>query len=123
MLHFFVVARVWAAAVGDSGQVIGDNNARFLRESVVLYLDLMTTEGCHLCDEAVAVLQQVLVVGEAEVDLVDIVYDPELMNLYAERIPVLVQRGGGHELGWPFDGDQLRQFLDTLPQLPSPQGC
>ncbi|GAA0683929.1 glutaredoxin family protein [Marinobacterium maritimum] len=82
----------------------------------MLYLDLMTTEGCHLCDEAVVVLQQVLVAGQAEVDLVDIVYDPKLMDAYAERIPVLVERDGDRELGWPFDAQQLRQFLETLPQ-------
>ncbi len=82
----------------------------------MLYLDLMTTEGCHLCDEAVAVLQQVLVAGQAEVDLVDIVYDAELMERYAVRIPVLVARDSGQELGWPFDAPQLRQFLEALPQ-------
>ncbi len=82
----------------------------------MLYLDLMTTEGCHLCDEAVAVLQQVLVAGQAEIDLVDIVFDPELMQRYAVRIPVLVDRSTGQELGWPFNAQQLRQFLQALPQ-------
>ncbi|GAA0785885.1 glutaredoxin family protein [Marinobacterium sediminicola] len=81
----------------------------------MLYLDLMTTEGCHLCEDAIAVLQQVLVAGQAEVDLVDIVYEPKLMELYAERIPVLVDRGTGQELGWPFEAQQLRQFIDALP--------
>ena len=74
-------------------------------------LDLMTTEGCHLCDEAVAVLQQGLGADEAEVDLVDIVYDEALMQRYATRIPVLVDRLGGAELDWPFDGRMLVQFL------------
>lgn len=82
----------------------------------MVYLDLMTTEGCHLCDEAVAVLQQVLVAGEAEVDLVDIVFDSELLERYAVRIPVLVERGSGRELDWPFDAQRLRQFLGELPQ-------
>lgn len=82
----------------------------------MLYLDLMTTEGCHLCDHAVLVLQQVLAVGEAEIDLVDIVYDSGLLRRYETRIPVLVNRHGGAELGWPFDAAQLRQFLDSLPQ-------
>ncbi|MBV0931954.1 glutaredoxin family protein [Marinobacterium sp. A346] len=76
----------------------------------------MTTEGCHLCEDAIAVLQQGLVAGEAEVDLVDIVYEPSLLERYAERIPVLVERDGPAELGWPFDVDQLRQFMDALPQ-------
>ncbi|MBA4501926.1 glutaredoxin family protein [Marinobacterium sp. 3-1745] len=78
----------------------------------------MTTEGCHLCEDAIVVLQQVLLPGQAEVDLVDIVYDPKLMEEYAVRIPVLVERGGERELGWPFDAEQLRQFLQSLPQRP-----
>lgn len=82
----------------------------------MLKLDLMTTEGCHLCDLAIDVLQQVLVPGEAEVDLVDIVYDEGLMQRYAERIPVLVQPDSEQELGWPFDANRLRQFLAQLPQ-------
>jgi len=79
-------------------------------------LDLMTTEGCHLCDEAIAILQQTLQAGEAEVDLVDIVYDEALMERYATRIPVLVDRVGGEELDWPFDCQRLVQFLKCCSQ-------
>lgn len=79
-------------------------------------LDLMTTEGCHLCDDAVDILQQGLEPGEAEVDLVDIVYDETLMVRYATRIPVLVDRVGGGELDWPFDGQGLAQFLQRCAQ-------
>lgn len=78
-------------------------------------LDLMTTEGCHLCDDAVGVLQAGLQAGEAEVDLVDIVYDEVLMARYAEHIPVLVDRESGMELAWPFDGHALGRFLLQLP--------
>jgi len=74
-------------------------------------LDLMTTEGCHLCEEAIAVLDKTLRAGEAEVDLVDIVYDEKLMERYATRIPVLLDRVGGRELDWPFDRSRLEQFL------------
>lgn len=74
-------------------------------------LDLMTTDGCHLCEDAIAVLQHGLTADAAEVDLVDIVYDEALMERYATRIPVLVDRIGGSELDWPFDGPQLARFL------------
>lgn len=74
-------------------------------------LDLMTTEGCHLCDDAIAVLQRGLKTDEVEVDLVDIVYDQALLDRYATRIPVLVDRVGGGELDWPFGCEQLAQFL------------
>ncbi len=75
------------------------------------YLELMTTEGCHLCDEAVAVLLSVLKPGDAEVDLVDIAFDEALMECYATRIPVLREPSSGKELSWPFDAGQLSEFL------------
>ena len=78
-------------------------------------LDLMTTEGCHLCDDAIAILQGNLQPDEVEVDLVDIVYDEDLLARYAEQIPVLVNRDTGEELAWPFDGQALRQFLVSAP--------
>ena len=41
---------------------------------------------------------------------VDIADDLSLMEQYGVRIPV-VKDGSGRELGWPFDGTQLEQFL------------
>ncbi|WP_417580122.1 glutaredoxin family protein [Nitrincola sp.] len=73
-------------------------------------LELMTTQGCHLCDEAVEVLLQVLDADRFAVDLVDIAFDDELMERYANRIPVLVIPASGAELDWPFDTEQLRHF-------------
>ncbi len=77
-------------------------------------LELMTTLGCHLCDEAVAVLMQVLDGEKFSVDLVDIAYDDELMNRYAESIPVLVCPQQKKELAWPFDATQLASFAKEL---------
>ena len=42
----------------------------------------------------------------------DIADDLELMERYGVRIPV-VRDAAGRELGWPFDGTQLRQFLSA----------
>ena len=84
----------------------------------MIFLELMTTDGCHLCEQAVEVLQQTLSVGQAEIDLVDIVFDDSLMDRYATRIPVLVEPASGRKLGWPFDGVALQVFMsgcsDTL---------
>jgi len=77
----------------------------------MLCLELMTTEGCHLCDHAIAILQSVLRPDEVEVDLVDIAYDDQLMAQYATRIPVLRAAASGSELDWPFDESQLRSYL------------
>jgi hypothetical protein len=52
-----------------------------------------------------------------EVDLVDIAFDDQLMNLYATRIPVLVDNQSGAELDWPFDMQQLAEFVESLKTL------
>ncbi len=49
---------------------------------------LLSKPGCHLCDDARAVVEAVCAdTGEAY-DEVDITTDPELMEQYAEQIPV-----------------------------------
>ncbi|WP_432698645.1 glutaredoxin family protein [Marinobacterium sp. YM272] len=77
-------------------------------------LELMTTDGCHLCEQAVSVLLAVLKPGDAEVDLVDIAFDDALMERYATRIPVIRAPASGQELNWPFDEVQFRAFLQGL---------
>lgn len=77
-------------------------------------LELMTTSGCHLCDLAVEVLVQVLDPKIFTVDLVDIAYEDELMERYAERIPVLLCPAQKKELSWPFDQAQLTSFVTEL---------
>ncbi|GEK09202.1 glutaredoxin family protein [Pseudoalteromonas sp. McH1-7] len=70
---------------------------------------LFHTEGCHLCEEALAMLIQLL--PEAEIELIDIVDDEETMTTYQYRIPVIKKIETGHELGWPFSQQQLQEFI------------
>lgn len=77
---------------------------------VVCELELMTTQGCHLCDDAVELLLQVLDADRFSVVLVDIAFDDELMERYAIRIPVVVCPATGTELNWPFGAEQLSRF-------------
>ena len=67
---------------------------------------LYGTQGCHLCDEALAMLNS----AGIQADHVDIANDDELSERYGMRIPVL-QRMDGKELGWPFDPQALSNFL------------
>lgn len=76
-----------------------------------MFLELMTTDGCHLCERAIEVLQCTLQAGQVEVDLVDIAYDDDLMERYATRIPVLREPVSNRELGWPFDAESLQAFM------------
>ncbi len=71
-------------------------------------LTLLGTVGCHLCDEAVAVLQQAAVTAWQTVDIAD---DPALMARYGTCIPVVRNEGSGRELGWPFDAAALQALM------------
>ena len=77
-------------------------------------LELMTTEGCHLCDQALPLLVEGIDPCKYEVDLVDIAFDDELMDQFATRIPVLVDPQSRQALDWPFDAEQLAQFIQSI---------
>ncbi len=68
---------------------------------------LFHTDGCHLCEMAEALLVKT---GRA-FDRADIVEQPEWVEAYGVRIPV-VRRPDGEELGWPFDLARLNAFLE-----------
>jgi glutaredoxin len=69
-------------------------------------LKFYTTAGCHLCEHAEAILLD----AGCQFSAIDIEGDPELIQRYGIRIPV-VARASGAELGWPFDGTALRAWL------------
>jgi glutaredoxin len=49
--------------------------------------------GCHLCDEARAVVERVRAERPFELEQVDVTLDPVLYREYGERIPVLALDG------------------------------
>ena len=69
-------------------------------------LKFYTTAGCHLCEHAEAILLD----AGCRFSAFDIDGDPELIQRYGIRIPV-VAKASGAELGWPFDGTALRAWL------------
>ena len=50
-------------------------------------------EGCHLCEDALAVVRRVAADLAVEVRTVDIEADPALLRAYIERIPVVAVDG------------------------------
>ncbi|MFT7219576.1 MAG: glutaredoxin [Candidatus Azotimanducaceae bacterium] len=73
-------------------------------------VDLYTTSGCHLCEDAETLLTRLQGEGlHILVTPVEIAYSPELVDQYGIRIPVV--RVAERELGWPFTLDTLRHFL------------
>jgi hypothetical protein len=71
---------------------------------------LLGKEGCHLCDDARAVVAEVcadLGVGWTEVDIRT---DPDLTARFGEYIPVLFVDGEPHDF-WRVSPDRLRAAL------------
>lgn len=72
-------------------------------------LYLYSTAGCHLCEQAEALLQPFLHAGLFSLQVIEISHDEELVQRYGIRIPVLAYEAVGErqELGWPFDQAQV----------------
>ncbi len=64
------------------------------------------TDGCHLCDDAISLLQQT----NTPYLKVDIIHDQKLVDLYGHSIPV-VQNDAGNILKWPFNLELLNDFI------------
>jgi glutaredoxin len=79
---------------------------------------LYTKPGCHLCDDARAVVEQVCAeLGEAYVE-VDVRSDPDLWRRYAEEIPVTLVDGAQHDF-WRVDARRLTRALTADPGNPA----
>jgi glutaredoxin len=66
--------------------------------------------GCHLCDDAYAVVERVCAEVGAIWTSVDIHDDADLMARYGEQIPVTFVDGRQHDF-WRVDPDRLRAAL------------
>ena len=71
---------------------------------------LYSKPGCHLCDDARAIVERVCADLGTSYDEVDITTSPELMNAYADQIPVTFVDGRQHDF-WRVDETRLRRAL------------
>lgn len=78
-------------------------------------LVLFSRPGCHLCDEAAALLTATAPFVELEVT--DIEPDLALVTRYGTRVPVLLRTDTGAELDWPFAAGDLSIYLQAHPSL------
>lgn len=67
-------------------------------------ITLFGTLGCHLCEDALALIHLALPQG-ININKVDIVEQPELLDSMSERIPVMSI--GSVELNWPFSQQDI----------------
>lgn len=77
-------------------------------------LTLIGKPGCHLCDDAEAVVTTVLAEFPNQTSLTkqSILDDDELFARYSEEIPVLLINGRVHNY-WRIDADRLRAALSA----------
>jgi hypothetical protein len=67
-----------------------------------------TTEGCHLCEQAWAIVtDQGLVSAMTQVE---IIHEEADVARYGIRIPVIKNNLTEKEMGWPFDAEDLTNF-------------
>lgn len=66
--------------------------------------------GCHLCDDARAVLERVCAQTGTSFTEVDITGDDSLPAVFAEQIPVVFVDGRQHTF-WRVDEERLRRAL------------
>ena len=71
---------------------------------------LYGTANCHLCENAINVIQ----LTNADIDLlvIDIMDNHELYTRYERIIPVLKCVQTGVEIQWPFQHNSLMQFFN-----------
>ena len=77
-----------------------------------MIVQLFTTLGCHLCEEAHEQLLSLARGGmDLSIELAEISDSEKLMRRYGTTIPVI--RADEREIGWPFSTDELETFLEN----------
>ncbi len=72
---------------------------------------LFSTQFCHLCDEAEAMLSNICAIIDCPYEKIDIVDDELLFEQYRNTIPVISHQD--QKLLWPFSDADLRAFIVT----------
>ena len=75
-------------------------------------LKFFTTEGCHLCEQASLILDELHDRFIFEMEIVDIATEEDLVQKYGLSIPVLLNIENNEVLYWPFDRDGVVNLLD-----------
>jgi glutaredoxin len=73
-------------------------------------LQLLTREGCHLCEDAATTLARIAAEAGLTPTSVDVDSDPELQAEYGDRVPVVLLDGREHSY-FAVDVPRLRRDL------------
>jgi Glutaredoxin-like domain (DUF836) len=74
---------------------------------------VLTRVGCHLCDDAIAVVRDVCAANATTFDTLDIdaAGDPGLLAAYSDQVPVVFVDGHVHDF-WRVDAGRLEKALE-----------
>ena len=73
---------------------------------------VLTRAGCHLCDDAIAVVRAVCAETGDSWTVRDVDADPALRRRYTEQVPVTFVDGAQHDF-WRVDPVRLRAALTS----------
>jgi glutaredoxin len=73
-------------------------------------LQLLTRQGCHLCENAATTLEQIAAEAGLVTAVQDVDADPELQAEYGDRVPVVLLDGQEHS-NFTVDVPRLRRDL------------
>lgn len=71
-------------------------------------LFLLSTDGCHLCEQA----KEILAAASISAEVIDIIDSDELVTLYGQHIPVLIGESAEQALFWPFSLEQINEYKE-----------
>ena len=74
---------------------------------------LYESDGCCLCKQAQAIVAELSVVAK-KCELIDIAYSESYVEQFGLRIPVLEHVPSQKQLDWPFDAENVTQWLKKL---------
>lgn len=81
-------------------------------------IEVLTRAGCHLCDQAIEVVQAVCAETGERYRVRDVDSDPELLATYTDQVPVTFVDGAQHDF-WRVDAARLKRALARRPR-PNP---
>jgi len=82
----------------------------------MIKLLLLSTAGCHLCEEAESIIEAYRAqnTDQLAIEMIDIAEQTQWQADYAVRIPVLYHPATQQGLGWPFDRNDVNEFISGL---------
>lgn len=84
----------------------------FWRKRFAIHVTIYTKQGCHLCDEAMRMLQRLHGEFVLSIEEVDITQDAALYEEYKHIIPV-IDIEGGQRLVPRFEAEDVRRALSV----------